>query len=313
VICQAEIIIEPAEAGVRLDHVLANRFPASSRSLVIRAIENGDVLLNGKSARKGNKVISGSIVFVKQLPENDDLVVTPNPEIPLSILYEDAALLVLNKPAGIPVHPIEYTDTQTLANGLVARFPELGAVGSDRLFPSFVHRLDTDTSGVLVAAKNNAGHEALRKQFGTRQISKKYIALAHGQIAKADHLVHFLAHSAVNGQHRMRALEKPVEHDRRPALRAVTDYTLRHAYAVYSLLDVIIHTGITHQIRCQLAASGHPVAGDVLYGCSEPDFIRRLCLHASELELTHPLTGQRLRFEAPLPPDFTAILEALDP
>ncbi len=301
---------DPANAHQRFDRSVLSFCPSSARALVIKAIETGQILLNGKRADKGTRIQAGDVIRVRQLPEKADVTVQPNPRILLEILYEDAGVLIVNKPAGVPVHPIRHDQVNTLANGLVAKYPGLAGIGDSPLFPAFVHRLDTDTSGVLAAAKNEDAYWNLRRQFQDHKVEKIYMALVHGRVSGPGTLEDDLAHKEGN-RGRMVVLQNKGKKDRSNIFRAVTRIDIEKRFPEHTLLKVRISTGVTHQIRCQLAHRGYPIVGDKVYGGrmkrDQPALARQF-LHASEIQFAHPVGGRRVRVSAPLPPDLESYL-----
>jgi 23S rRNA pseudouridine1911/1915/1917 synthase len=303
----AQFEIDAAAAGQRLDAAVRAQFPSSSAALVRRAIECGGIAVQGRAVGKGDKVRAGDVVVVTQLAETADLRVTPNPALPLSILFVDDDLVAVNKPAGMAVHPLRPEETDTLANALVARYPEIAALGDQPLLAGIAHRIDTDTSGLVLAARNAAAFAALRAQFAARQVRKTYVALASGFVKQDAELTHDLAHHPTQRGRMVdaRSLRVP----ERP-MRAVTAFRVLRRVGDDTLLEVTIFTGVTHQIRCQLALIDHPLVGDTLYhGPALPKFPRHF-LHASAVEFTHPRSGAAMRIEAPLTPDLQAFLAA---
>ena len=296
--------VAPAETALRLDRLLRSRFATVCRATVLEAIARGTVLVNGKPARKGDKVQSGDRICVIELAEQVDLRVLPNPELPLEVIYEDEALLGLNKPAGIPVHPLSFRETGTLANALVARYPELATVGNQPLVPALVHRIDTETSGLVLAAKTSTAYEKLREQFRRQTVGKQYLAIVRGIVSGPGKIESYLRHRR-GKVHRMEAVADPADCASERLMRAVTRYEPIATCEGMTLLRVTIHTGVTHQIRCQLALIGHPVLGDMLYGDRDTEIaVERLFLHAAGITLRHPLTAKILRLEVPAPVEF---------
>ncbi|MBP7828308.1 MAG: RluA family pseudouridine synthase [Kiritimatiellae bacterium] len=304
---QHVIEVPPADAGKRLDLFLVARLPGTTRPLVTRAIERKAVHVNDRPAAKGTRLAAGDRIEIVELMETTDWKAAPNPELPLAVLHENPAFLVLDKPAGLPVHPLEPGDAHTLVSALLARYPELSALGPDPLFPAIAHRLDADTSGVLLAARDEATYDFFRRQFRAGSVEKKYVALVIGHVERGGRLDQFLAHAGGEA-HRMIVVRDGTR-GRRP-MRAITEYEPRERLPGHTLLDVRIRTGVTHQIRCQLASAGHPVAGDRLYGRASED-IPRLFLHAAEIAFRDPRAGTECRFQAPLPADLQAALESL--
>ena len=296
-----------AGAGRRLDAFLSARCPASTPALVRRAIERGEVGVDGTACRaKGRKLAAGQRVSVARLLEAADICVAPEPSLALALVYDDADLLAANKPAGQAVHPLDPDETGTLANALVARFPELAGVGDQPLLACIVHRIDTDTSGLVLAARSAASHAAMRRQFAGREVRKTYLALATGAVARAAELAHDLVHQPWRRGRMVAARHAPGA--KRP-MRAVTAFRPLRRVGPDTLLEVAILTGVTHQIRCQLALAGHPLVGDTLYGAPPVPGFDRHFLHASAIDLRHPSTGAPLHIEAPPTADLVEFLE----
>jgi 23S rRNA pseudouridine1911/1915/1917 synthase len=290
----------PRDTGKRLDHFLLEQLPQYSRSRLQSWIKSGRVLVNGAAA-KASFVLRGGENIEVSPGDLTPLKATPE-DLPLDILYEDDAVIAINKPAGIVVHAGAGNHSGTLVNRLVHHFASLSKVGGD-LRPGIVHRLDKGTSGVLLVARTDAAHQALAAQFSGRTVEKTYLALAHGDMR------------AESGR-----IRTPIERDplRRTRMTtksgagrgALTEYRARQRFEKYTFLEVRIHTGRTHQIRVHLASIGHPVAGDRLYGGQTAP---RIFLHAWRIAFTTPATGERLTVEAPLPADLSAWLASLNP
>lgn len=297
-----------ADAGLRVEHAVTRHVPSTCRSLVLGALDKGLVTVNGSAARKGRKLEAGDEVRLAELMETADRRALPDASVAISLVYDDSFLLVVDKPAGMPVHPIEPGETGTLVNGLLARYPELGSVGGDPLFPAAVHRIDADTSGLVLVAKTNEAHRTLRAMFAGRLVRKDYSALVVGDVPGPMTLEDGLVHSP-KPSHRMRVVRGGA--GVRGAMRAVTDCLPVERLPGFTLLDITIRTGVTHQIRCQLAHAGRPVAGDRIYGRAAPGYDGRLFLHARRLQFHHPCNGRAVCFEAALPPDLDAALSSL--
>ena len=301
-------------AGTRLDRHLLRLYPWLDRATVAELLAAGHILLNGRPARKGTKLSAGDTLDCRDIPEPEDLRLRPNPDLPLAVLYEDSSLLALDKPAGIPTHPLRPSETDTLANALVARYPALADVGDDRLFPALLHRLDTQTSGLVLAAKTPAAYAALRSQFRHLAVQKHYTALVHGIVDRPGRLDAPLTHQT-RSPCKMTLVRNPDKVPASDCFPATTSWAPLQTGQEFSLLDVVIYTGVTHQIRCHLAAAGHPILGDTLYGSpSFPSIINpqpsthlRHWLHASRILLAHPATGRSLDLSCPLPPDWPAL------
>jgi 23S rRNA pseudouridine1911/1915/1917 synthase len=286
------------DRGKRLDHFLQEKLADYSRSRLQTWIKDGLVLVNGASA-KASLVLKGEESISVSPGELPPLRAEPE-DLPLDILYEDQAVIAVNKPAGMVVHAGAGNHAGTLVNRLVHHFSVLSQVGGD-LRPGIVHRLDKGTSGVLLVARTDAGHQALAAQFSGRSVEKTYVALVEGRV------------HADSGR-----IYTPIERDPLRRLRmttktgvgrsALTEYRVRERFEKYTLLEVRIHTGRTHQIRVHLASVGHPVAGDRLYGGQAA---ARIFLHAWRIAFTSPATGERVMVEAPLPDDLEEWIASL--
>ncbi len=304
--------VSEVEAGARLDAYLAAHIEGWSRARLQRLIESGDVLVNGKPAKVSHKVSAKDEVEVELTPAPASNFIPEN--IPLEIVFEDDHVIVINKPAGLVVHPAAGVHSGTLANALAYHFQQLSNAGSIR--PGIVHRLDKDTSGLLVAAKTESDHENLSDQFRAREIFKSYVALVYGVVKQE------------SGR-----IEQPIARDPRNRTRmaivpggrgALSLYKVRRSYNAFTLLEVELKTGRTHQIRVHLSWLKHPVVGDELYGGGRDHNVqdvqlraqirklKRQFLHAEQLGFRHPHTGQQMRFEAPLPAQLTHLLEKLE-
>jgi 23S rRNA pseudouridine1911/1915/1917 synthase len=308
------IVVDAISAGMRLDRFLAQRADCP-RAIVLEAIAAGRIRLNGRLASKGEKLERGDRLHVEELAQRADVRAAPDPSVPLSILHEDADLIVLDKPAGIPVHPLRLDELGTLANGLVARHPELAELGDRPLMAALLHRIDTDTSGIVLAARSAGAYSHVRGQFRRHEVEKTYLALVHGEVTSPGRIRSGLIHDRADRGRMIVASEKtPRRHEEHKPLLAVTSFRpLRQNRAECTLLEVTIFTGVTHQIRCQLAHLGHPIIGDRTYGLDTPmdRQLPRHFLHAAAIALTHPGTNQSVRFECPLPRELEELLRKL--
>jgi len=296
--------IEEAEAGQRMDRVLVRRFPTSIRAFCREAIAAGDVCLNHAPCLKSAKVRTGDTVTVRQLAEACDNRVQPDTSVAVDVVFEDAEFVAVNKPARQPVHPLSWQERGTLMNGLVARYPEMAEVGDQPLMAGALHRIDTGTSGLVLAARTNAMFEFLRAQFTAQTIDKVYLALVEGYVTGPRTLTHKLAHHPSSRGKMMRACNR-VTPERR--MLAVTDYRPLQRLGSYTLLEVTIRTGVTHQIRCQLALNKHPIVNDTLYGADVVRGCPRHFLHAHQAKILLP-DNTPLTLTAPPTPDFTEFL-----
>ena len=309
------LTVVPADAGQRLDLFLSAQIPGYSRTRLQGQIAGGDVLVNDAVLLKPSyRVRSGDRLEI-ELPAPPVTDLLPEP-MPLDIVFEDQDLVVVNKPAGLVVHPGAGVERRTLANALVAHFSELSP-GTAPLRPGIVHRLDRDTSGLLVIAKNEQSHQHLAEQFAARTVKKDYVALVYGRMAKTSEVIDLPI-----GRHPVHRVKMTVakKGQGRPAY---TRYEVRQPFTEFTLLDVEIKTGRTHQIRVHLAHLHHAVVGDEIYGTGWNANVRsvearravaalgRHLLHAASLSFTHPTTGSRLAFNAPLPKDFEDFLSLI--
>ncbi|HLY38421.1 MAG TPA: RluA family pseudouridine synthase [Candidatus Binatia bacterium] len=285
----------------RLDQFLQAALPGRSRRLLRRLIADGVVRVNGALGRKGTRLRAGDRVTLPDLPA----AIAPEPDLALTILHTDAEIVAVDKPGGMPSHALDPRERGTAAAFLVARFPEMAVVG-DPLAPGLVHRLDTGTSGVLLAARTSRTHAAVRAALARREIEKRYIACVVGDARAADgaHVEVALAHDP-RDRRRMTAAT--------PGLRAwpaETRVEVLAARADRSVVRVVIRTGVTHQVRAHLAFLGHPVLGDGIYGGPDVGLPpRRHALHAAALAFTRPEDGRRITIEAPLPPDLATLID----
>ena len=304
-----EFIVPPDLDGQRLDRFLVAVLEGQSRSQIQKLIEEGHVRLDRKSAKANLSMREGDRVVV-ELPEPAPSTVEAE-ELPLEIVFQDSDLAVLNKPAGMVVHPGAGHASGTLVNALLHHIGDLSGVGGE-LRPGIVHRLDRGTSGVMVIAKSEGAHQELARQFHDREVEKEYIALVWGVVQAGRRIDAAIGRDPGNRQ-KMSARA-------RHAREAVTRITRAHHLPGLTLCQVAIHTGRTHQIRVHLSGIGHPIVGDALYGGIHrrvPGDIRavqrldRPFLHAHRLAFKHPRDGRAMEFTAPLAADLQAVLDAL--
>jgi len=297
-------IITEKYTGVRLDHFLVQTYSDDfSRSQIIASIKTGHLLVNDTIVKAGYRLKKGDVVtgFVKDT-ENEAVPVPQ--KIVLDILYEDPFFLAINKPPGLVVHPGSGNRDQTLVNGLLYHFSDLHDVG-DVMRPGIVHRLDKDTSGVILVARSKRVHAKLVQEFKDRNIEKKYLTLVHGvPQAPTGRIV------APIGRHKTHRQKMAIRHH--TGRYAVSNWQVKERFEKHSLLEVLIETGRTHQIRVHLAHLGHPVAGDRIYGSNRKNsgYPRQL-LHAWKLSFKHPEDRHDMEIEAPVASDFKAVLEML--
>ena len=307
------ISVSPADAGERLDAFLAAHIEGWSRARLHRLIENADVLVNGSVSKPSQKLRSNDTIEIELTPTLSASFAPEN--IPVEVVYEDDDLIVVNKPAGMVVHPAAGIASGTLANALAFHFQQLSTT-SGAARPGVVHRLDKGTSGLLVVAKTESAHEHLADQFRAREVFKSYVALVHGQVEKE------------SGE-----IDQPIARDPRNRTRmavvrggrpALSIYKVRRRFERFTLLDVELKTGRTHQIRVHLAWLKQPVVGDEVYGAGRDKTVinpvirariaklGRQFLHAEQLGFRHPRRAEQLRFTAALPTELQSLLDQIE-
>ena len=305
--------VSPSSSGQRLDRFLAAQLPAVSRTRLASLIRQGLVRVEGEPVRPSRRVAAGEVVEVLLAPR-EPLRAAPVAVL-LDVLYEDDDLVVINKPAGMVVHPGAGTPegAPTLAGALVHHFGSLShAGGADR--PGIVHRLDKDTSGAIVVARNDAAHSSLAAQFAGRSVEKTYLALVHGALKESSGTIRLAVARDLRRRTRMTTRRRPAE-----GRASHTDWRALAVLGPFTLVEARLHTGRTHQIRVHFAALGHPVVGDALYGAPKSPAVAgrplpslgRNFLHAARLAFTHPRTRRRLELRAPLPAELRRFLEAV--
>jgi 23S rRNA pseudouridine1911/1915/1917 synthase len=300
----SQITITAQESGERIDALLAHS--GFTRSAAARLIAAGGVTRDGKIVKKSELTRAGD-VFVLTAEDEPAPASAAAQDIPLDVVFEDADVIVVNKPRGLVVHPAPGHSDGTLVNALLFHCGDsLSGVGGE-LRPGIVHRLDRDTSGLIIAAKNDAAHLALSAQLSDRSLSRVYEAVVHGRFRENAGTV-----DAPIGRHpvdrkRMAVTEKN-------SRRAVTRWEVVTRYRDFTHVRCILETGRTHQIRVHMAHIGHPLLGDMVYGAGKPEKgLEGQCLHARALKFRHPRTGEEIRLESPLPAYFTQVLSRLGP
>ena len=304
--------IGPEHEGLRLDKFLAGELPNHSRAQVQRLIDDGRVSMPRVTSPKANTGVRPGDTVTVDVPAPSPTALEPE-DLPLPILFDDADVVVVNKPAGLVVHPGAGHPTGTLVHALLHHVKDLSGIGGE-MRPGIVHRLDKGTSGVMVIAKNDAAHQELARQFHDREVDKEYVALVWGTVHNRKRIDIPIGRDPVH--------REKISTRARRARSAVTRVTWARALPGVTLIRVAIATGRTHQIRVHLNAIGHPIVGDALYGgihkrvANDIRAVQRLTrpfLHAERLAFTHPRTGERLVFEAPLPEDLHTVLEDITP
>jgi 23S rRNA pseudouridine1911/1915/1917 synthase len=305
-----EFTVDPESVGLRLDVYLAGLLPQHSRSELQRLVKEGRATVGGRTVKPSETLKARELVAV-EIPDASPATPVPQ-DLLLPVVFQDADIIVVDKPAGMVVHPAAGHSQDTLVNALLFHADNLSGVGGEQR-PGIVHRLDRGTSGLLVAAKNDAAHRELTRQFHDREVEKEYVALAWGEV------------------HAGRRIDLPVGRDpvhrermstrARRARSAVTRVTASRDLRGVSLLHIAIATGRTHQIRVHLSAIGHPIVGDRTYGgvrhrmpaaLRAVERLERPFLHAARLSFTHPREGTRLEFTCPLPPDLQEALDEIE-
>jgi 23S rRNA pseudouridine1911/1915/1917 synthase len=296
-----KLTVPGEQARQRLDRFLAQSLPAFSRARLQTLIRDEFVILNGKAARPRELLRAGDTVELRE-PEIEKVEAQPE-QIKLDVIFEDDDLLVLNKPAGIVMHPGAGHQQHTLVNALLAHCQNLSGIGGKER-PGIVHRLDKETSGALVVAKNDATHRDLSSQFAARTMTKIYLALVAGILRKKTGIIDkAIARHPVHRQRMSIA--------RRQGRSAKTEYRVIRSGADISLVECTLHSGRTHQIRVHLHHLGHPVLGDKLYGGKRAGDYPRQMLHAWKLAFRHPRSGDEMSFEAPVPSDFGSAMRQI--
>jgi len=298
------LVVGEEDAGQRIDVFLSKSPDIISRSFAQNLIEKGLVLVDGKEVDKNYKLKTGQVIDVS-IPPPEPAEVKPEP-IPLDIKYEDSDLMVLSKPAGMVVHPAHGHASGTLVNALLAHTKELSSIGGVAR-PGIIHRLDKDTSGLMIVAKNDFSHQALSKELKDRKIKRTYLTLVHGRFKEKGGIID----APIGRNPRFRQKMAVMGTGNR---EAISHYRVLATYDDYSLVEVSLKTGRTHQIRVHMKYINHPVVGDQTYGSgrSKRDLgLERQFLHAYKLEFTHPRTGEPLYFEDEIAEDLKEVLEKL--
>ena len=298
-----EYIVSQEEKGKRLDTYIPSVDTDITRTSAQRLIEDGNILVNGKNAKVSYKIQENDKISV-EIPEPKQIELKAQ-NIPIEIIYEDSDIIVVNKPKGMVVHPANGNPDGTLVNAIMAICKDsLSGIGGE-IRPGIVHRIDKDTSGLLVIAKNDKAHINLSEQIKNRQVNKIYVALVKGIISENEATINMPIGRSKKDRKKM-AVDKNGK-------EAVTHFKVIKRYNKYTYIKVKIDTGRTHQIRVHMSNIGYPIVGDIVYSNGKNDFgIEGQMLHAKELEFKHPITGKLMHFEAPLPKYFEEILSKLE-
>ncbi|HTG69290.1 MAG TPA: RluA family pseudouridine synthase [Candidatus Udaeobacter sp.] len=298
-----EWIAEAEQSGERVDKFVTDSLddPAVSRTQVQEWIKSGAVQVDGKMAKANVKVAEGNRV-VLQIPEPEEAAIVPE-NIPLEVIYEDSDLIVINKKRGMVVHPAPGHSSGTLVNALMYHCKDLSGING-MIRPGIVHRIDKDTTGLLMAAKNDLAHISLAEQLKEHTVTRKYIALVHGNLPHDQGTIDAPIGRDLNDRKLFTVTDRNSRH-------AVTHFHVLERLGDYTIVELQLETGRTHQIRVHMKYIGHPLAGDPVYGRNKTVALKGQALHAALLGFTHPRSGERLEFEMPLPADFEYVLSSL--
>ena len=289
--------------NVRLDAYIAQKCENLSRTMIQKLIEDGEILVNGQEKKISYKTKQGDVIEI-HIPEAKEINLKAQ-DIPLDVVYEDDDIIVVNKPKGMVVHPANGNPDGTLVNAVMSLCKgSLSGIGGE-IRPGIVHRLDKDTSGLIIIAKNDVAHINLSKQIKDRRVKKIYIALVKGNVSENEATVNMPIGRSTKDRKKMAV--------RKDGKEAITHFKVLKRYGKYTLLELKIDTGRTHQIRVHMAEIGHPVVGDMIYSNGKNEFgVEGQMLHAKSLDFQHPVTGKQIHLEAELPKYFEEILSKLD-
>lgn len=298
-----EWIVESGQAGERVDKFVTDSIDDAgvSRTQVQEWIKAGAVMVDGKMAKANVKVLEDNKVTL-QIPEPEDAAIVPE-AIPLEVIYEDSDLIVINKPRGMVVHPAPGHSSGTLVNALMHHCKDLSGING-MIRPGIVHRIDKDTTGLLMAAKNDLAHVSLAEQLKEHTVTRKYIALVHGNLPHDQGTIDAPIGRDQNDRKLFTVTERNSRH-------AVTHFVVLERLGDFTVVELQLETGRTHQIRVHMKYIGHPLAGDPVYGRNKNVALKGQALHAAIIGFTHPRSGERLQFEVPLPADFEHVLNSL--
>lgn len=296
-------IVNQEEQGKRLDIYVVNKSSELTRTAVQRLIEQEHILVNGRKQKASYKVLEGDIITIERVEAKS--IELKAQEIPIEIVYEDKDIIVVNKPKGMVVHPANGNPDGTLVNAIMAICGDsLSGIGGE-IRPGIVHRLDKDTSGLIIVAKNNKAHVNMSEQIKNHEVKKTYIALVRGKVKENEATIDMPVGRSPSDRKKMAVTKN--------GKNAITHIKVLKRYDKYTLLEINIETGRTHQIRVHLAHIGYPVVGDYTYSNGKNEFgVVGQCLHARYLEFKHPITGKKMKLEAHIPEYLEEILKQLD-
>lgn len=296
------IKVEKAEIGQRIDSYLPSK-SEYSRAMIQKMVENNSIIVNGKKVKASYKIQENDEITLEEQKPKEISLEAQN--IPIDVLYEDSDIIVVNKPKGMVVHPANGNEDGTLVNAVMAICKDtLSGIGGE-IRPGIVHRLDKDTSGVLIVAKNDKAHIKMSEQIKNHEVEKTYIALVKGFVKENEATIDMPIGRSTKDRKKMAV--------RKDGRNAVTHFKVIKRFTNYTLLQVIIETGRTHQIRVHLSEIGYPIVGDEVYSNGKNEWnVRGQCLHAKSLKFKHPISGQEMYIEAPIPKYFEQIINELD-
>ena len=297
------VIVNENDKGKRLDIYIAENFNELSRTMIKKLIESNNILVNDKSEKVSYKVQANDNISI-DIPEAKETKLKAQ-EIPLDIIYEDSDIIVINKPKGMVVHPANGNPDGTLVNAILSICKNsLSGIGGE-LRPGIVHRLDKDTSGLIIVAKNDKAHINMSEQIKERNVKKTYIALVRGNVPEEEATINMPIGRSTKDRKKMAVTKN--------GKQAITHFKVLKRYQGYTLLKVNIETGRTHQIRVHLSTIGYPIVGDGVYSNGKNEFnVDGQMLHAESIEFAHPITGKKMKIEAPLPEYFNNVLKLLE-
>ncbi|MCK9198018.1 MAG: RluA family pseudouridine synthase [Bacilli bacterium] len=295
------IVVEANMEGMRIDKFVSNVYSSFSRTRIQSMISNGDILINDKEVKPSFKVSANDVITIEIVPINDFKVIPEN--IPLKIVYEDNDLIIIDKPQGMVVHPANGHYSGTLVNALLYHFENNLSSINGNIRPGIVHRIDKDTSGLLMVAKNDYAHEKLAEQLKNKTASRVYYAIVSGEMEHNEGVIKAPIGRHLNNRKKMAVVSS--------GKNAVTHFKVIERFNGYTLIECKLETGRTHQIRVHMSYIHHPIVGDQLYGGRNFDYLNGQLLHAKSLVLNHPTTNERMIFECELPDYFTNVLNIL--